>query len=137
MLSSRACAQGAALEELLALFPAVLASSGTNVSFDSLLSSLLAAGVAAETGKAAQHSVAQCLARMTIAAGSNHISAVVKGLLGQVQVRTSPHLNSNLDGTWSVQQPRRMRCCIDSQGDTASSIGRASVKHSLHKFYCC
>ncbi|EIE20950.1 TIP120-domain-containing protein [Coccomyxa subellipsoidea C-169] len=77
--------QGAALEELLALFPAILESEGTNTSFDSLLASLLAAGVAAETGKAAQHSVAQCIARMTVNAGADRISMVVKGLLGQLQ----------------------------------------------------
>ena len=78
--------QGAALEELLAIFPTVLESKGTNTSFDSLLASLLAAGAAPETGKAAQHSVAQCVARMTVAAGPDRISMVVKGLLGQLQV---------------------------------------------------
>ncbi|BDA42511.1 Cullin-associated NEDD8-dissociated protein 1 [Coccomyxa sp. Obi] len=77
--------QGAALEELLALFPAVLVSNGMHTSFDSLLASLLAAGVAPETGKAAQHSVAQCIARMSISAGPDRVSAVVKGLLGQLQ----------------------------------------------------
>ena len=68
------------------MFPAVLASNGMHTSFDSLLASLLAAGVAPETGKAAQHSVAQCIARMSISAGPDRVSAVVKGLLGQLQV---------------------------------------------------
>jgi hypothetical protein len=78
--------QGAALEEVLAFFPAILASQAHDAAFDTLLTSLLAAGDAPETGKAAQHNVAQCIARLTMAAGPSQITLVVKGLLAQLQV---------------------------------------------------
>lgn len=103
--------QGAALEELLALFPAVLVSNGMHTSFDSLLASLLAAGVAPETGKAAQHSVAQCIARMSISAGPARVSVVVKGLLGQLQV----HLVSKLQLLAASMLEGQRRCCFTQE----------------------
>ena len=78
--------QGAALEEVLAFFPAILASQAHDAAFDSLLTSLLAAGDAPEIGKAAQHNVAQCIANLTVAAGPSQVTVVVKGLLAQLQV---------------------------------------------------
>lgn len=78
--------QGAALDEVLAFFPAVLASGSSAVTFDSMLSSLLAAGNAQDTSKTAQHNIARCIASLTAPTSQQQINAVVKGLLQQLQV---------------------------------------------------
>ena len=78
--------QGAALDEVLAFFPAVLASESSAVTFDSMLSSLLAAGNAQDTNKTAQHNTARCIASLTAQTSQQQVNAVVKGLLTQLQV---------------------------------------------------
>lgn len=78
--------QGAALDEVLAFFPAVLASESSAVTFDSMLSSLLAAGNAQDTSKTAQHNIARCIASLTAPTSQHQVNAVVKGLLTQLQV---------------------------------------------------
>ena len=84
----RYCLQGAALDEVLAFFPAALSSKAQDTTFDSLLTSLLTAGNAPDTGKPAQHNVAQCIAKLALTGGTSHVSGVVKGLLAQLQVST-------------------------------------------------
>ena len=61
-----------------------LGSSG-GISFDQLLSGLLAAGNAPSTGKSAQHAVAQCIAGLCAAAGYEATMRTVTSLLGQLQ----------------------------------------------------
>ena len=78
--------QGAALDEVLAFFPAVLASGSSAVTFDSMLSSLLAAGNGQDTSKTAQHNIARCVASLTAPTSQQQVNAVVKGLLIQLQV---------------------------------------------------
>ena len=78
--------QGAALDEVLAFFPAVLASGSSAVTFDSMLSSLLAAGNGQDTSKTAQHNIARCIASLTAPTSQQQVNAVVKGLLTQLQV---------------------------------------------------
>lgn len=78
--------QGAALDEVLAFFPAVLASGSSAVTFDSMLSSLLAAGNAQDTSKTAQRNIARCIASLTAPTSQEQVNAVVKGLLTQLQV---------------------------------------------------
>ena len=74
---------------MLAFFPAVLASGSSAVTFDSMLSSLLAAGNAPDTSKTAQHNIACCIASLTAHTSQPQINAVVKGLLTQLQVTAS------------------------------------------------
>ena len=58
-------AQGAALDEVLAFFPAMLAAGSSSATFDSMLPALLAAGNAPDTSKTAQHNIARCIASLT------------------------------------------------------------------------
>ena len=81
--------QGSALDEVLAFFPAVLASGSSAVTFDSMLSSLLAAGNGQDTSKTAQHNIARCIASLTAPTSQQQVNAVVKGLLTQLQVCSS------------------------------------------------
>ena len=83
-------AQGAALEEVLAFFPAMLAAGSLSATFDSMLPALLAAGNAPDTSKTAQHNIARCIASLTGRTSQQQANAVVKGLLLQLQVRPAP-----------------------------------------------
>ncbi len=80
-------AQGAALDEVLAFFPAMLAAVSSSATFDSMLPALLAAGNAPDTSKTAQHNIARCIASLTGRTSQQQANAVVKGLLLQLQVR--------------------------------------------------
>ena len=79
-------AQGAALDEVLAFFPAMLAAGSSSATFDSMLPALLAAGNAPDTSKTAQHNIARCIASLTGRTSQQQANAVVKGLLLQLQV---------------------------------------------------
>jgi hypothetical protein len=83
---------------VLAFFPAVLASGSSAVTFDSMLSSLLAAGNAPDTSKTAQHNVACCIASLTTHASRQQLNAVVKGLLTQLQVIAGTPAGSPVQG---------------------------------------
>ena len=89
------CAQGTALDEVLAFFPAMLAAGSSSATFDSMLPALLAAGNAPDTSKTAQHNIARCIASLTGRTSQQQANAVVKGLLLQLQVRPATSFPSS------------------------------------------
>ncbi|KAK9816878.1 hypothetical protein WJX72_006469 [[Myrmecia] bisecta] len=79
--------QGSALEALQAFF-STLVSSNT-AKFKELLDMLLAAGTAADIGKGAQTSVAQCVAELCTHAPPKQVASTVKGLLATLHSGSS------------------------------------------------
>jgi len=77
--------QGVGLEALQQFFAAVAASGAPGGSFENLLQSLLSYGAAAHTPKAAQSSIAKCIAALCHSAGTEHVNSTVSSLLAKLK----------------------------------------------------
>ena len=109
---------------MLAFFPAVLASESSAVTFDGMLSSLLAAGNAQDTSKTAQHNIARCIASLTAPTSQQQVNAVVKGLLTQLQVCCSQSASYMSKSWYSEVDSSQPSCCLPCRCDvfTDSSL---------------